>query len=154
MYFKNYKIFCFFLCVLSIALDQTSKLLIISNLNLNEVINIFPGFNICHYRNSGVSFGLFAHTEYSLFLFIIIFVVLLLIYAFFKFNNIIEKVLLSLLIGGAIGNLIDRFKYKAVIDFLDIYCGNWHWPAFNIADIFISLSACAIILFNLFKSNK
>lgn len=153
---KNCKIFCFLICLLSIVLDQSSKFLIISNVPLNEVINIFPGFNIVHYQNVGISFGILSPStiiEYSILLTMIIFVIIFLIYAFFKFHNVFEKILLSLLIGGAIGNLIDRIKYKTVIDFLDVYYGNYHWPAFNIADIFIFTSTCAIILFNLFKSS-
>jgi signal peptidase II len=59
-----------------------------------------------------------------------------------------------LVVGGAIGNLLDRFLHGAVVDFIDVHYGNWHWPAFNIADSFISVSIVCLVIFNLFLSKK
>ena len=154
MYNKKNLIFCILLCLLTIILDQASKWVILSYLNFNSSINVFSGFNLVLVFNYGTSFGLLSpntvHGTYclmglSLLLIIILFV------AFFKFRNSIEKILLSMLIGGAIANLIDRIFHGAVIDFIDIYYKNWHWPAFNIADISITCSASCLILYNLFR---
>ena len=154
MYNKKNLIFCLLLCLLTIILDQASKWVILSYLDFNSNINIFNGFNLVLVFNYGTSFGLLSpntiHGTYclmglSLLLIIILFV------AFFKFRNSIEKILLSMLIGGAIANLIDRIFHGAVIDFIDIYYKNWHWPAFNIADISITCSASCLILYNLFR---
>lgn len=154
MYNKKNLIFCILLCLLTIILDQASKWVILSYLNFNSSINVFDGFNLVLVFNYGTSFGLLSpntvHGTYclmglSLLLIIILFV------AFFKFRNSIEKILLSMLIGGAIANLIDRIFHGAVIDFIDIYYKNWHWPAFNIADISITCSASCLILYNLFR---
>ncbi|GHT89187.1 hypothetical protein FACS1894113_3580 [Alphaproteobacteria bacterium] len=58
-----------------------------------------------------------------------------------------------MIIGGAIGNLIDRFTHGAVVDFIDVYYKNWHWPAFNIADSFICCGAIYLMLFNLLSQH-
>ncbi|MBQ9335509.1 MAG: signal peptidase II, partial [Alphaproteobacteria bacterium] len=60
----------------------------------------------------------------------------------------------SVLIGGAIGNLIDRFIHGAVIDFVDIHYKTWHWPAFNFADMCISCSVIAMIVYNMFAKEQ
>jgi signal peptidase II len=62
--------------------------------------------------------------------------------------------LCSLVIGGAIGNLLDRFLHGAVVDFIDVYYKDWHWPAFNVADSFISVSIVCLVIFNLFLVKK
>jgi signal peptidase II len=73
------------------------------------------------------------------------------LYLFFKLRTASEQILCSLLIGGAISNLLDRFFHGGVVDFIDMHYMNWHWPAFNIADSFISCSAIGLILCNLFS---
>jgi signal peptidase II len=73
---------------------------------------------------------------------------------FFKLNNPSERILCSLTIGGALGNLLDRFLHGAVVDFIDVYYGDWHWPAFNIADSFISVSIICLVVFNLFMAKR
>jgi signal peptidase II len=60
---------------------------------------------------------------------------------------------LSLILGGAVGNLIDRLVYGYVIDFIDVYYGSWHWPAFNVADAAISVGAFLLLL-DAFRGNK
>ncbi len=153
MYNKKALIFC----LLVIILDQASKWFILSNLNIHSVINIFPCFNIILAFNYGTSFGLLSpKTIYGAYCLIAISVLLIfiLLIAFFKFRNNIEKILLSILIGGATANLIDRIVHGAVIDFIDVYYKNWHWPTFNIADIAITCSATCLILYNLFKKSN
>lgn len=154
MYNKKNLIFCLLLCLLTIILDQASKWVILSYLDFNSSINVFNGFNLVLVFNYGTSFGLLSpntmYGTYCLMGLSLLLIVILLV-AFFKFRNSIEKILLSMLIGGAIANLIDRIFHGAVIDFIDVYYGNWHWPAFNIADISITCSASCLILYNLFR---
>ena len=154
MYNKKNLIFCILLCLLTIVLDQASKWVILSYLDFNSIINVFNGFNLVLVFNYGTSFGLLSpNTIYGTYCLmgLSLLLIIILLFAFFKFRNSIEKILLSILIGGAIANLIDRIIHGAVIDFIDIYYKNWHWPVFNIADISITCSASFLILYNLFK---
>lgn len=154
MYSKKNIIFYMLLCLATIILDQASKLVVLSNLNINSIVKICNGFNLVLAFNYGTSFGLLSpntvYGTYYLIAFSILLIVIL-IYAFLKFKNNIEKILLSILIGGAIANLIDRIIHGAVVDFIDIYYETWHWPAFNFADISITCSAISLVLYNLCK---
>ena len=155
MYNKRNLIICILFCLLTIILDQASKLVILSNLKINSIINVFTGFNLVLVFNQGTSFGLLSpNTMSGMYCLMImsVLLIIILLFAFCKFRNSIERILLSVLIGGAIANLIDRIIHGAVIDFIDIYYKNWHWPAFNFADIAITCSASCIVLYNLFKS--
>lgn len=157
MYNRKKLTFCLLICLLVIILDQASKWFVLSNLSINSVINIFPCLNIILVFNYGTSFGLLSpNTMYGTYCLIVISILLILILfiAFFKFRDSIEKILLSILIGGAIANLMDRVIHGAVVDFIDIYYKNWHWPTFNIADIAITCSSSCLILYNLFKKNN
>lgn len=154
MYNKRNLIFCLLLCLLTIILDQASKWVILSYLDFNSIINVFSGFNLVLVFNYGTSFGLLSpNTIYGTYCLmgLSLLLIIILLFAFFKFRNSVEKILLSMLIGGAIANFIDRIFHGAVIDFIDIYYKNWHWPAFNIADISITCSASFLILYNLFR---
>ena len=152
---KSNLIFCTLLCILSITLDQASKWYMLAFIPINYSVAIFPWFNFVLYLNYGTSFGLLSPSNLFEFYSIItvsIFCIILLIYAFIKFNDPIEKISLSILIGGAIGNVIDRFIHGAVVDFIDLHYGELHWPAFNLADAFILCSTIYLILYNIFKS--
>jgi signal peptidase II len=107
--------------------------------------------------NSGTSFGLLApHTMTEFYLIIVATVLCIsfLFYLFFKLRTTIEKVLCVFISGGAVGNLIDRFCHGAVIDFIDLHYRGWHWPAFNIADSFISIGAISLVVYNLFCTKE
>ena len=156
MYIRKNLLFYMLLCLLIIIIDQASKWVILSNLHPNSVVNVFTGFNVVLVFNYGTSFGLLSpNTMYGTYCLIVmsLLLIVILLIAFFKFKNSIEKIFLSMLIGGAIANLIDRILHGAVIDFIDLYYKNWHWPAFNIADISITCSASCLIFYNLFKKN-
>ncbi|MBR1943990.1 MAG: signal peptidase II [Alphaproteobacteria bacterium] len=157
MYNKKNIIFCVLLCLLTIIIDQASKWVVLSNLNINSSIKVFTGFNLVLTFNYGTSFGLLSpNTAYGTYCLIALslLLIIILLCAFFKLKNNIERILLSVLIGGAIANLLDRIIHGAVIDFIDIYYKDWHWPVFNIADMAITCSAICLILYNLFKSNN
>lgn len=155
-------IFCGMLCLLSIILDQASKLCAINHLDLNAPYSILSFFNFTLTFNRGISFSMLNNYDNSLLIILACICLFLLLWAYKQFNNDIERILLSLIIGGAIGNLIDRFVYGMVVDFIDIYLpsrilyGNIeiHFPIFNMADSFITIGAVGLILYNLFKERK
>jgi signal peptidase II len=101
--------------------------------------------------NPGAAFGFLSRTpelfRYSFFIGITVLAMLLIIYYLVKSGN--EKAIitlsLALIFGGAVGNLIDRIRFGAVVDFLDFYIGNWHWPAFNAADSAITVGAALML---------
>ena len=98
--------------------------------------------------NTGIGFGLFSLNTgiyYNMLSILIFLIILVLIYLMFKSKKS-EKIFLSFIIGGAVGNLYDRIIYKAVPDFIDFHIKDFHWFTFNIADIFISLGIILMIL--------
>ena len=102
--------------------------------------------------NSGIGFGLLnldAGIWYHFISLIIFFVILAIIYLMIKSSNL-DKIFLSLVLGGALGNLYDRALYFSVPDFIDIHFNDFHWFTFNIADIFISLGIILILLKEVF----
>lgn len=143
---------------LVIIFDQVTKILILKTLPLYHTITIVPGFfNITHIHNPGGAFGFMAHQDSSfrhlLFVLLSLFAICFIIY-FYK-NTIRTQPLLasgfSLIFGGAIGNLIDRIRFGKVVDFLDFYIRNYHWPAFNVADSAITVGVTVFIFHLLFK---
>jgi signal peptidase II len=143
---------------LVVIIDQITKILIFKNLPLYHSITIIPGFfNITHIHNPGGAFGFMAHQNSSLrnFLFILLAsIAVCFIFYFYKSTNRTHPFLASgfaLILGGAIGNLIDRIRFGKVVDFLDFYVHNYHWPAFNIADSAITVGVTIFIFHLLFK---
>ena len=141
--------FCILTSFFVIIFDQASKFSVLAFLSVNETLSICPFLNITLIFNRGTSFGLLSPTsgtEQNIVIAITIFCILLLLIFFLYSKKWSEKLLTSLLIGGAIGNLIDRFLHGAVVDFIDVFYKDWHWPAFNIADSFICMSAVLLLL--------
>lgn len=106
-------------------------------------------FNIVFTWNPGTSFSMFralGETAPYVLIFATSFVIGFIIYYMFRRGQRCERTALALIAGGAIGNLIDRIRFGAVIDFLDFHIGTWHWPAFNIADICICAGVALYIL--------
>jgi len=117
---------------------------------------IFSFLNIYLVWNPGIGFGLIpleANLIYHIVTALIIFIILALVY-FLKKSTGIHSYLISMTIGGSIGNLFDRVYYYAVPDFIDIHIGNFHWFIFNIADIFITIGIIGLIFFELTKNKK
>ena len=140
-----------------IFLDQATKYMVASHIPLHFSIRIVDGFfNLTHIRNPGVAFGLFARStlEHKVYFFIIISSIAIgAILVFFHQTPSSKKPVLFgliLIFSGAIGNLIDRVIYKEVIDFLDFYYKNYHWPAFNIADSCITIGV-GYMIYDLFN---
>lgn len=141
-----------------IALDQLTKAVISHHLVLHESIPVVKGFfNITHVLNPGGAFGIFAGHSPELrkffFLFISSIVACLLLW-FYRQTSKEYRVLsagIACIFGGAVGNLIDRFRFGKVVDFLDVYVSAYHWPAFNIADSAICIGMGVFIYHIVFK---
>jgi signal peptidase II len=116
--------------------------------------NVFDWFNIVFTWNPGTSFSLLRHLGEAAPWVIIaatgVIIVLLFLYMFRRASTY-EKLPLAFIIGGALGNLVDRIRFGAVIDFLDFHIGEWHWPAFNVADIFIVIGVGLYIISMIFR---
>lgn len=154
--------FFFFLFILLVfILDQVSKIFIVRNLPLSSSLNIIPGFfNLTHIHNRGAIFGFLSQSGSQLVHYLLMFASLvalsLVVYYFFKTppEEKILKISLSLILAGAMGNLIDRIFRGYVIDFLDFYVKKWHWPSFNVADASVSIGAVFLIFILFFKRSS
>ena len=143
---------------LVVILDQITKALVLQYLTLHQNITIIPGlFDITHIHNPGGAFGFLAGISSKLrsiiFLFVSSLAVGLIFYFYIKTPPNLPwlSAAFALIFGGAIGNLIDRLRFGVVIDFLDFYIGNAHWPAFNIADSAITVGIIVFIIHLVFK---
>jgi signal peptidase II len=143
---------------LVVSADQISKALILKNLPLHHSTPVIAGlFDITHILNPGGAFGLMAGMSAVMraivFLFISSMAVGLIFYFYYKTPPTYKLLAtgFALIFGGAIGNLIDRVRFGTVVDFLDFYIGNHHWPAFNIADSAITVGILIFIYHLAFK---
>ena len=138
------------------VLDRATKIVIVDHQLNNQSIFVNDYLNLELVWNTGIGFGLFsqsANIYYHLISLLIISVILLLIYLLTK-AIYVEKILFSLILGGAVGNLYDRLIYFAVPDFIDFHIKDFHWFTFNIADIFITLGIILIIIQDLLLKKK
>ncbi len=136
---------------LVLLLDQISKLAVVDQLTAYvDVIAVTGFFNLVHVHNTGAAFSLFANQpgwQRSFFVGVAVIASAVILYLLRKTQGRRTfSIALVLILGGAIGNVIDRILYGHVIDFLDVYVGTWHWPAFNIADSAITLGAAMLII--------
>lgn len=137
---------------LIIAFDQVTKQWILHNVAfLTERIEVLPFFNIIHVRNYGAAFSFLSDQGgWQKFLFVALALGISGVLAVMLRRQGKEQrrvnVAFALIIGGAIGNVIDRIWLGSVVDFLDLYYGNYHWPAFNVADSAIVLGALTMVL--------
>ena len=116
---------------------------------VGEHENVTAFFNIVLIYNRGMSFGLFnggGGLNALLFSLVAAAIVTVLIYWLSRVESPLLAVAIGLIIGGAIGNVIDRIRFGAVVDFLDLHVGLWHWPAFNIADSAICMGVAVMLL--------
>ncbi len=148
---KNLLIFLIGAAVI-IALDQITKSAITSRFALHESYPVINGFfNLVYVMNPGAAFGFLANASetfrYIFFTAITVLATGLIIYYLIKSNprNLMLVSSLTLIFSGAVGNLIDRLRFGAVVDFLDIYIGTAHWPAFNVADSAITVGAILMV---------
>ena len=150
-------IYSFFIVLLVFLMDRFSKIYAIELIKSNEKeIFVYDFLNITLNWNTGIGFGLLsfeANIIYNLISDLILLIIIYLIYLMVSAENF-GKIMFALVIGGASGNLYDRFRYFAVPDFIDLHIDDFHWFTFNIADIFISVGILAIIVKELMFKNK
>ena len=141
-----------------IVTDQLSKLHIMQTMRLHESIPIIPNlFSFTYIRNPGAAFGLLAGSSNA---FRMVFFGITSIFALVLLGTILYRMperewmgrlSISAILGGAVGNLIDRLRFGEVIDFLDVYIDNYHWPAFNVADSAITVGVVFLIIHFMFE---
>ncbi|MBO4520859.1 MAG: signal peptidase II [Alphaproteobacteria bacterium] len=143
------------LCALIVFLaDQLSKTWVLSYFaNHSSPVRVTPFFNFVLAWNKGVSFSMF-HSNHPAMPWVFV-TVSLLICAVILYWMSVEKnkatiCCFGLIVGGALGNVLDRIRFKAVVDFLDFHIDTYHWPAFNVGDSAICIGAGAILIWNLF----
>lgn len=138
------------IALITILLDYLSKSWILNHFTeFTDKIIVTSFFQMDLVWNRGVSFGFLAfnpdESQYIL-AGIAGLITLLVIIWLFKANKAWQSIALGLVIGGGIGNIIDRFQYGAVLDFIDIFWKEYHWPSFNLADSAISVGVCMILI--------
>jgi signal peptidase II len=139
------------------VLDRITKYWIMQNLPIMGEININSFFSIVHVRNFGGVFGILHQSGYAKYIFILVpvLVAAALVFIIFKYTMSSLKMLaLTLVLSGALGNIYDRVFYGSVVDFLDFFYGTYHWPAFNVADIAVSIGIGLIILLEFMTGKK
>ena len=140
-----------FIIILSIfILDRLTKFYVIyfDKVNIGSEIFSSKFLNIYLMWNDGIAFGLFSLDEKNLYNYLTIFIFIIVVFILFWIikSKGIQKYALSMISGGALGNLFDRIIYRAVPDFIDLHVNNFHWFIFNIADIFITIGVFIMIL--------
>jgi signal peptidase II len=134
---------------LVIALDQISKLAIRMGLEVGDYIPVLPFFNIVRMHNTGAAFSLLADQpgwQRGFFIAVSLAASVFILHLLRKAGRRPAYCMaLALILGGAVGNLIDRIWLGHVVDFLDFFAGSWHWPAFNVADSAITVGAALLI---------
>ena len=142
-----------FIASLIILADIGTKALILNYLSLGHSIEVTSFFNIVHVLNKGISFSMLSNTGPVFLTSLAGLICIGIIYFLFKEKDSLSRTSLSLILGGAIGNIIDRIRFGAVVDFLDFHAFGYHWPAFNIADSAICIGV-TLLLFQMFLQKK
>ncbi|QLB12302.1 signal peptidase II [Bisgaardia hudsonensis] len=140
------------------CVDLATKYLVIKNFALYDSISILPVFNLTYVRNYGAAFSFLAdHSGWQKLFFITLAIVISGVLIYFLYQNtkckLLQNAAYSLIIGGALGNAMDRAYNGFVIDFFDFYWRDWHYPVFNVADIGITIGAMLLII-DSFKSKN
>jgi len=147
--------------LITIILDQVSKVWVVNSMELYHSKTVIPGFlNLTYVTNSGAAFSFLAdvNSPWRHYFFVSVGVLALIILTVIWFrqrnSQSISYVALALVAGGAAGNLIDRIRLGAVVDFIDVYIGSYHWPAFNVADSAICVGVLLYMIFSYFEDKK
>lgn len=139
-------------------LDQLTKIAIVGAFQLGESLPITSFFNLVRVHNAGAAFSFLADAGgWQRWFFTGLGTVAALVMVYLLRTHAGQTLFcwaLSLLLGGAVGNVVDRVLYSHVIDFLDFYYGTWHFPAFNVADSAITMGACLLILDELLRVRR
>lgn len=138
------------LAAVVVALDQLTKGWVVARLRLHERIDVLPFFRLTHVRNTGAAFSFLAHAGgwqrwFLLGLAVATSCAILVWMWRLQGHEGLKAAGLALILGGALGNCIDRARFGYVIDFLDVFYQRWHWPAFNVADAAITLGVALLL---------
>lgn len=137
-------------CLVALAvfiLDQATKALAMAWIPAQQPITVIPGFfDLVNVRNRGAAFGILNRSDIEWQFWLFLGATIVAVWAIFSLlkdsrNRPFLWIGLGLILGGSLGNMLDRLRFRAVIDFLDFYWGQWHWPAFNVADMGICIGA-------------
>ena len=128
------------------VLDYVTKRIILDKLALYDSISVLPFLNIVYVENKGAAFGMFANLGNTFFIVISVIALLTILFYMTKIPKGLELFAISLIFGGAVGNLLDRILLGKVIDFIDVFVGTWHWPAFNVADSALTVGITLFII--------
>ncbi|MDR2901992.1 MAG: signal peptidase II [Lactobacillales bacterium] len=143
--------------LLTILLDQISKYVVLKNMDTSMVMPVFPHFNLVLVYNRGVSFSMFS-SDGDVMPYVLSALALAICAGIIYWIRIEKdtwvRYALAMILGGAIGNIIDRLRFGSVVDFLDVYYLKYHWPAFNIADAAICVGVFLIVFLTLFMKGK
>ncbi|RKF12492.1 signal peptidase II [Roseovarius spongiae] len=127
-----------FAALAALAVDQGTKAMVVANAAaLSPGVPVLPGFNLTFLRNDGVTFGLFGSAPWWSLVVVALGICIWLAVLMVRATSRVEALAYGAIIGGALGNIVDRLQYRAVTDFLDFYIESAHWPAFNMADVFV-----------------
>lgn len=151
----------YILALLIIGVDQLTKMMIMDSFHLYESKVVIQGLlNLVYVTNTGAAFSMFADVESPLkhYFFLVVGIVAIIGLSvanyLFRKESVWNRIAFACIAGGAAGNLIDRIRYGSVVDFIDVYIGNYHWPAFNVADSAICIGAAILIILAIFESKK
>jgi len=149
----NQRIYYIGLAIGVILLDLWTKALVLARIDLHESITVIPNFfQLVHVRNTGAAFGIGANASSRIVPLLLnagAIAVFCVVVVYALRSAVTDRLLqtgLHLILGGAIGNLLDRFRFGYVVDFLDVYVGTKHWPAFNVADSAICIGIALLFL--------
>ena len=153
---NKFNLTLFFLFLTLVILDQVTKALVINFFNLYDSVAMLPMINLTFVVNYGFAFGLLNNPSLNQILvsLVILAIIIYFLYLLIKTQDKIFQLTLTLILAGALGNFIDRIFRGFVIDFIDIYIGKYHWPAFNIADSCITVGFVVLMINILFLNKK
>lgn len=152
----NFILFCYLIFKVAV-IDQVTKRIVIDYFHYTKDHHpILPFINIIEAYNHGISFGMFSDASYSNILFSLIAVIICTVcfVIFIRENTFVHASAFGFIIGGAVGNLIDRYDIGAVFDFIDFHVGGWHFATFNFADAAIVTGVIILLVSNIDFFNK
>ena len=148
----NRHVVVFSVALVWLVLDQLTKAAVTARIAVGSGFSVIDGcFNLVHVLNRGAAFGFLnsEETDWQFWLFLAAALLVAGVIVHIVRTSPPSRMLffgMGSILGGAVGNLVDRIRFRAVTDFLDVYWGEWHWPAFNVADIAICLGVAAAAL--------
>jgi len=132
-------------------LDQFSKWWVVKEFQLYESIQLIPSLNFTYVHNTGAAFSFLSSAGGWQRWFFVVASLIAIVFLLFWLKRLLVSerwlaITLSLILGGAVGNLFDRIAYGYVVDFIDVYYQSWHWPVFNLADSAISVGVVMLLV--------